>query len=50
MTMTKRYSLINRNTGNTRTTKATRAEARLFKAANGFRHAIFDNVNGKYVR
>ena len=50
MTTNKRYSLINKNTGNIRTSRATRAAARAFKRANGFRFKIFDNVNQQVVR
>lgn len=45
--MTNRYSIINRNTSNTRRSVATRALAREIKKDN---ERIFDNVSGKYVR
>lgn len=48
--MIKRYQLINRRTGKTNRSAATRADARLIKAAGGFKHDIYDSVNGKVVR
>lgn len=46
----KRYSLVNRNTGTIRTTRATREAARTYKRNNGFKFAIFDNSAMKFVR
>lgn len=43
----KRWAIVNRNTLNVRTTKATRELARLAKRSN---EQIFDIVNERFVR
>lgn len=50
--MAKRYTFITRKSGKKANIRgvATRQEAREIKAANGFRHAIFDNLNQRVIR
>jgi hypothetical protein len=43
----KRWAIVNRNTGRTRTSAATRDAARISKGSN---ERIFDTVNGIFVR
>lgn len=52
MNNNRRYTFITRKSGKKANIRgvATRQEAREIKAANGFRHAIFDNLNGVIVR
>lgn len=51
MTNTKRYTMINKKTGNAlKIGFTTRDAAREFKAARGYGYRIFDNVNNTVVR
>lgn len=52
MNNNRRYTFITRKSGKKANIRgvATRQEAREIKAANGFRHAIFDNLNQRVIR